>query len=61
MGSIAVREKAGIVGELLSFVWQRKLWWIMPLAILLVLLGLLIIFAQTSAVAPWLYPLTMMS
>ncbi len=59
MGSVAVREKAGIVGELLSFLWQRKLWWIMPLAILLVLLGLLIIFAQTSAVAPWLYPLMM--
>jgi len=45
----------GIASELLQFFWQRRLWWIMPMLILLIIFGFLIIFAQSSAIAPFIY------
>lgn len=50
-------SRAGIFGELLVFLWQRKLWWLIPMIIALVLFGLLLIFTQGSAVAPFIYTL----
>jgi len=50
-------SKFGIFRELLAFLWQRKLWWLMPIIIFLVLFGLLLIFTQSSAVAPFIYTL----
>jgi hypothetical protein len=47
----------GIASELLQFFWERKLWWLMPMLILLILFGFLIIFAQSSAIAPFIYTL----
>lgn len=49
--------RMGIVGELLSFLWQRKLWWLMPMMLVLVVFGMLLVFAQGSAVAPFIYTL----
>ena len=54
-GGVATR--LGIVGELLSFLWQRKLWWLIPMVLVIVLFGVLLIFAQGSAVAPFIYTL----
>ena len=50
-------NRMGVAGELLSFLWARKLWWLMPMIILLLAFGLLIGFAQTSAIAPFIYTL----
>lgn len=47
----------GIVGELLQFFLQNKWWWITPMLFILLLFGLLIVFAQGSAVAPFIYTL----
>jgi hypothetical protein len=52
----AVR-RVGIMGELMRFLWERKLWWLMPMVGVLLLLGILIIFAQSSAIAPFIYTL----
>jgi len=49
--------KFTIVRELLQFMWQRKLWWMMPMIIVLMLFALLMIFAQGTAVAPFIYTL----
>jgi len=58
MGSIkTLLSRFGIFNELLAFFWHRKLWWLIPLIIILVLLGLLLIFTQGSAVAPFIYTL----
>jgi hypothetical protein len=58
MGTIKnIVSKLSIFKELLVFLWQRKLWWLMPIIIFLVLLGLLIVFTQSSAVAPFIYTL----
>ena len=47
----------GIVGEVLLFLWQRKLWWLIPMVTVLLLFGLLLIFASSSGVAPFIYTL----
>jgi uncharacterized membrane protein YqiK len=39
------------------FLWTRKLWWLMPMIVLLVLFGLLLIFAQATGIAPFIYTL----
>ena len=49
--------RGGTLAELFSFLWQRKMWWMMPLIAILVLFGILLFLAQSSAVAPWMYPL----
>lgn len=50
-------EKIKIISELFSFLWKNKLWWLMPAVAISLLIGFLAIFAQTSALAPILYPL----
>jgi len=50
-------RKLGIMNELMAFLWERKLWWMMPMVLTLLLFGMLIIFAESSAVAPFIYTL----
>ena len=50
-------DRMGIVGELLQFFIQNKWWWITPMILILILFAFLIIFAQSSAVAPFIYTL----
>ena len=49
-------SKLGTVKELFGFLRREKKWWLIPIVIVLVLLAGLIIFAQSSAIAPFLYP-----
>ncbi|MBN1887962.1 MAG: hypothetical protein JW850_08215 [Thermoflexales bacterium] len=49
--------RLGIVGELLQFLWKRKLWWLIPMMVVLVLFLILLVSAQGSAVAPFIYTL----
>jgi hypothetical protein len=51
------RARFSIVGELLAFLWRRKLWWMIPMVTVLVLFGLLLAFTQGSALAPFIYTL----
>lgn len=50
-------SRMGILGELLVFLWKRKRWWMIPMVVMLILFALLLIFAQGSAVAPFIYTL----
>ena len=56
-GFRSVGEKAGIAGELLIFLWERKLWWLVPTVSILLIFGMIMIFAQGSALAPFIYTL----
>ncbi len=49
--------KFGIAVELISFLWERKLWWMIPFITLLLLFGLLIVLTEGSALAPFIYTL----
>jgi Family of unknown function (DUF5989) len=47
----------GFVHELLRFLSQRKKLWLLPIIIVMLVFGGLIILAQGSAVAPFIYTL----
>ena len=56
----AIRNAArnvGVAGELFSFFWSNKRWWLIPMLSILFLFGALIILAQSSAIAPFIYSL----
>lgn len=50
-------SRGGEAGELIQFLWKAKLWFFIPLVVVLLAFGLLLIFAQATGVAPLLYPL----
>jgi hypothetical protein len=43
--------------DLFQFLMERKKWWLAPIILALLLLGILLIFAESSAVAPFVYPM----
>ena len=49
--------KLTVVREFVSFLGKEKKYWVIPIVLVLVLFGLLLVFAQTSAVAPFIYTL----
>ncbi len=51
------RRRFGIAGELLEFFWGNKRWWMLPIVIVLFLFAALLILAQSSAIAPFIYTL----
>jgi Family of unknown function (DUF5989) len=51
------KSRITIMNELVTFLWVRRLWWMIPMVLVLLGFGLLIIFTQSSALAPFLYPL----
>lgn len=52
-----VRHRVGIAGELMSFLWQRRLWWLIPMVFVLLVFGGLMVTAQSSALGPFIYTL----
>jgi hypothetical protein len=48
---------AGVFGEFISFLWQQRLFWMIPMVVVLLLFGMLIIFASASGVGPFVYTL----
>jgi len=51
------KQRSSIIKELFTFLWQAKLWWLAPMIIIFLIFGLLIIFTEGSALAPFLYTL----
>ncbi len=52
-----MKDRVSIFGELWAFMRIRKKWWLGPIMIFLVLLGVLIVFTEGSALAPFIYAL----
>ena len=50
-----VGDRLGVVGELVHLVWSHKLWWMIPLLLALLVLGLLLTL-QATPVGPLIYP-----
>ena len=46
-----------LLNDLWEFMRERKKFWLAPIIVVMVLLGALIVFAQGSAVAPFIYTL----
>jgi uncharacterized membrane protein len=50
-------SRFGTVAELFSYFWRTKKWWLVPMLVTLFLLGVVIVLAQSSAIAPFIYTL----
>lgn len=50
-------DKVAFCREFWDFLRIRKKWWLAPIIILSLLLGILIALTQGSALAPFIYPL----
>ena len=53
----SAQRRFGIAGELVSFFWENKRWFMLPIIVALLLAGILIILAQSSVIAPFIYTL----
>ncbi len=52
------KEDVGIIQEFFIFLWQNKLWWMIPIAVVLsLLIALIAVGAQSGAAAPFIYTL----
>jgi hypothetical protein len=45
----------GLTSELWAYMKVRKKWWLLPIIVMLALIGALLIFAQSSPLAPFIY------
>jgi Family of unknown function (DUF5989) len=52
----AGRRRQGTVGELVSFLRHNKKWWLAPIVVMLLLVGVLVLLGGT-VLAPLIYPL----
>jgi hypothetical protein len=46
---------SGLARELWAYMRVRKKWWLAPILIVLLLVGMLLVFAHGSALAPFIY------
>lgn len=49
--------KQSLFREFLLFLRHEKKWWLAPLIILVLGIGALVVFAESSALAPFIYPI----
>jgi hypothetical protein len=49
--------RIGVMGELLRFLWKRKLYWLIPMVMTLFVFAILIVLGNTSGIAPFVYTL----
>jgi presenilin-like A22 family membrane protease len=52
-----ITGKLGIAGELLGFLWQQKLWWMIPMVAVLLVFGIVIVVGSSTGVGPFVYTL----
>ena len=45
------------IGELLRFLWAQKLWWMIPMVVVLLLFAGLILFGSATPLGPLIYSL----
>lgn len=50
-------SKTEIIRQYFQFLREHKKWWVTPIVVILILLGLLIALGQGSALAPFIYTL----
>jgi hypothetical protein len=48
-------KSLSIVPEIWAFLKVRKKWWLLPVLLAMVLLGLVMVVGQSSALAPFIY------
>ncbi len=49
------QKRRGIVSEMISFLKHNKMWWLLPILIVLLLVGTLVVISGSGAL-PFIYP-----
>lgn len=52
-----MQKNRSLLGEVLSFLKIRRAWWLVPVIIMFILIGILLIFGQSTALSPFIYAL----
>ncbi len=50
-------SKVKIIFDLVSYLWNRKKYWLIPIIIILALFGFIIVISESSAVGSFIYTL----
>lgn len=50
-------KKSRVISEFFQFLSQEKKFWLVPIVVIFIAFGVLMVFAQSSAVAPFIYTL----
>jgi len=53
----AEERPPGLIAEFWEFLIHNKRWWLIPIVLVLLLIGVLILLSGSSAIAPFIYPL----
>ena len=48
-------KKIPIIMELFAFIIDNKKWWLLPIILFLIILGSIIVLAEGSVLAPFIY------
>jgi hypothetical protein len=50
-------KRCRVISEFFHFLRQEKKFWLVPIVVIFLAFGVLMVFAQSSAVAPFIYSL----
>ena len=46
-----------LAGELWGFVWGQKKYWLIPIILALIIIGLLVVVGELAPISPFVYPM----
>jgi len=49
--------RSSTVKQLFQMLWEQKLWWLVPMVVVFLLVGLLLVATSGSALSPFVYAL----
>lgn len=49
--------RAAVLRDLFRFLWQQRLWWMIPMVVVLMFLGLLLFLGLQTPIGPFIYTL----
>ena len=53
----ALMSKSETVKQIFQLIWERKAWWLVPMVVVFLLVGLLIVTTAGNPLSPFIYAL----
>jgi hypothetical protein len=50
-------SKSNTIKQIFALLWERKAWWLVPMVLVFLVVGILIVATQGSALSPFIYAL----
>ena len=52
-----MKDRVWVVRSLFGFLWQQRMWWMIPMVAVLLLVGVLLLLAASTPLGPFIYTL----